>query len=70
MSKRMYHSALGYKAVRPSTHEGYRTKGERTSEMSYHTDILTGVAVSDRSVVVNIKNVCINQYGDIIGYTR
>ncbi|MCK4652206.1 MAG: hypothetical protein KAT13_03865, partial [Methanosarcinales archaeon] len=70
MSKRLCHSALEYKAARLSTHKGYRTKGERISEMPYHTDLLTGVAVSDRSVAVNIKNVCINQYGDIIGYTR
>jgi len=70
MSKRMHHSALWYMAVRPSTHNGHRTKGERILEMPYQIDVLTSVAVSNRSVAVNIKNVCINQYGDIIGYTR
>ncbi len=70
MSKRMHHSALWYIAVHPSTHNDCRTKGERILEMPYHIDVLTSVVRSDRSVAVNIKNVCINQYGDIIGCTR
>ena len=66
----MHHRVLRYIAVHPSTHKNYRTKGERILEMPYHIDVLTSVAMSTRSVAVNIKNVRINQYGDIIGYTR
>jgi len=66
----MHHSASWYIVVHLSTHKDYRTKGERILEMSYHINVLTSVVVSTRSVAVNMKNVCINQYGDIIGYTR
>ena len=66
----MHHRALRHIAVRPSTRNDHLTKGERILEMPYHIDELTSVAESTRSVAVNIKNVGINQYGDIIGYTR
>jgi len=66
----MHHSALQYIVVHLLTRKDYRTKGERILEMPYHIDVLTSVARSGRLVAVNIKNVRINQYGDIIGYTR
>ena len=66
----MHRSALWYIAVRLLTHRDYRIKGARILEMPYHIGVLTRVARSDRLVAVDITDVRINQYGDIIGYTR
>jgi hypothetical protein len=66
----MYDSEFGYKAVYPSALNSYRTKGERISEMVHHNRHIESVAVSDPSTIVNIKNICINPYGDTIVYRR
>ena len=66
----MYDSEFRHKAVYPSALNSYRTKGERISEMVHHNRHIESVAVSDPSIIVNIRNVCINLYGDMIVYRR